>query len=32
MMERPRKRALQTLLEPVIDLLERCRELGLSNA
>ncbi len=32
MMERPRKRALQTLPEPVIDLLERCRTLGLSNA
>ena len=32
MMERPRKRTLQTLPEPVIDLLERCRTLGLSNA
>ena len=31
MMERPRKRTLQTLPEPVIDLLERCRKRGLTN-
>ncbi|HEB78833.1 MAG TPA: hypothetical protein ENI90_09955 [Methylothermaceae bacterium] len=31
MMERPRKRTLQTLPKPAIDLLERCRRLELSN-
>ncbi|WP_051149721.1 transposase [Methylohalobius crimeensis] len=32
MMERPRKRALQTLPGPVIELLAHCRKQGLSNA